>query len=118
MENYDDELYDDVVLQTILAEVKTMDVFKDIVNALLELRPRELIKAKVKYLLDPEYQAKFEQELSKVRESLLASEEIKDGGEPIPEDKILQIWRDYEKANIAKEQSTADYARKYPDLAK
>ena len=63
MESYEDELFDDLVLQTVLVEHRAIEILRDIVYPEVDLRPRDLIKAKVKYLMDPVQNAKFEAEL-------------------------------------------------------
>ena len=54
LENYEDELFEELVLQAVLLEQKAIENFRDIVYPAVDLRTRDLIKAKVKYLLDPE----------------------------------------------------------------
>ena len=55
LENYEDDLFEDLVLKTVLLEQKAIDKFKDFVYPQVEdLRTRDLIKAKVKYLMDAE----------------------------------------------------------------
>ena len=56
-------MFDDLVHQTVLVEHKAIEVFRDIVYPEVDLRPRDLIKAKVKYLMDPVQNAKIEAEL-------------------------------------------------------
>ena len=54
LESYEDELFEELVLQAILLEQKVIESIKDILYPELDIRPRDLIKAKVKYLMDPE----------------------------------------------------------------
>ena len=63
LENYEDELFEDLLLQDVLLEDKAVDEIRSILLAELGLRTRDLVKAKVKYLLDPASNSKFEQEL-------------------------------------------------------
>ena len=62
LENYEDELFQDLLLQQIHLEGKAMDAISIIVYADLNLRMRDIVKAKVKYLHDPALNSQFEQE--------------------------------------------------------
>ena len=95
MESYEDELFDDLVLQTVLVEHKAIEILRDIVYPEVDLRPRDLIKAKVKYLMDPIQNAKFEAELQALKVSL-KSTSIEAPSEEITEEKVLSSWRTLE----------------------
>ena len=77
LESYEDELFEELVLQAILLEQKVIESIKDILYPELDIRPRDLIKAKVKYLMDPEQNAKYEGELNTLRDSLTAAQNQK-----------------------------------------
>lgn len=53
LECYEDELFEELVLQAVLLEQKVIENIKEIVYPEVDLRTRDLIKAKVKYLMDP-----------------------------------------------------------------
>ena len=117
LENYEDDLFEDLVMQTVLVEQKTIEVFRSVLYSQLDLRPRDLIKAKVKYLMDPEYNAKFEAELGTLKDAINAAfVEIEESSEEIDEEKCLKAWRTLELANISKEQKVSDYGRSNPNL--
>ena len=94
LESYEDELFDDLVLQTVLVEHKAIEILRDIVYPEVDLRPRDLIKAKVKYLMDPVQNAKFEAELQVLKVSLKSTSI--EAPEEITEDKVLSSWRTLE----------------------
>ena len=73
LENYEDELFEDLVLQSVLLEQKAIENFGPIVYPEVDLRTRDLIKAKVRYLMDPEQNTKFEAELNVLKDSLKAA---------------------------------------------
>ena len=74
LENYEDELFEDLVLKTVLLEQKVIEKFKDIVYPEVDLRTRDIIKAKVKYLMNAEQNSKFEAELNTLKDSLQSSD--------------------------------------------
>ena len=100
LENYEDELFESLVLETVLLEQKAVEKFKDIVYPEVDLRTRDLIKAKVKYLMDPEQNAKFEAELNILKDTLKNSQS--DNNKPsLAEDKAIAAWRLLEQSTIA-----------------
>ena len=115
MENYEDELFEDLLLQEVLLEQKAMDLIRDVVYQKLDLRTRDIVKAKVKYMHDAELNSRFESELRQLKSKLKI--EGREATE-LSEEQILKAWREYEKTNIVREQSIVDFARKNPDMPK
>lgn len=60
LENYEDDLFEDLLLQEVLLEDKAVYVIRNFLFPVLDLRTRDLVKAKVKYLLDPALNSQFE----------------------------------------------------------
>ena len=112
LESYEDELHEELVLKTVLTEQRVIEKFRNIVYPVVDLRTRDLIKAKVKYLMDPVMNMKFEAELQGLKDTLKflqLTEEV-----DLTNEQVYESWRILEKGNIAREQKVGDFTRENP----
>jgi len=98
LENYEDEVFEDLVLKQVLFEHKTEEALRDVVFSELGLRTRDIVKAKVKYLMDADLNARFEREVAELRDQLGGAKEAKE----LTEEQVLKAWRTYTRAKILK----------------
>lgn len=74
IENYEDDVFEELVLQTVLLEQRSIEIFQSIVYPAVDLRTRDLIKAKVKYLMNSDQNSKFEAELQQLKDRVETSQ--------------------------------------------
>ena len=117
IESYEDELFEDLVLQTVYKEQTAVEVFRDIVYPEIDLGRRDLIKAKVKYLMDPVQNAKFESKLEALKDEIQASQHSSTDLQ-LTKDQVLTAWRTLEKSNIELDQKVRDFTRDNPEVLK